>query len=73
MTKTVSFDGETISINAGWLGEQIAEGEIDAKQLWNLMRHELLHLTEQRARENLRLFFTGSIRTVQRNKNRYIT
>tara|TARA_R110000764_G_scaffold26176_1_gene62322 strand:+ start:847 stop:1029 length:183 start_codon:yes stop_codon:yes gene_type:complete len=59
MTKTVSFDGETISINAGWLGEQIAEGEIDAKQLWNLMRHELLHLTEQRARENLRLFLQG--------------
>jgi len=50
MKKTVSFDGETISINAEWLGERIAKGEIDAKQLWALMHHELLHLTEMRER-----------------------
>tara|TARA_R110002051_G_scaffold161684_1_gene233270 strand:+ start:508 stop:777 length:270 start_codon:yes stop_codon:yes gene_type:complete len=50
MTKTVSFDGETISINAGWLAKRIAEGEIDAKQLWALMHHELhlLNFTETR-------------------------
>lgn len=50
MKKTVSFDGETIFINAEWLAKRIAEGEIDAKQLWALMHHELLHLTEMRVR-----------------------
>jgi len=51
MEKAVSFDGETISINAKWLAEQIAEGEIDAKQLWVLMHHELLHLSNMRERK----------------------
>ena len=47
---TISFDGKTISINAEWLAERIAKGEMDARQLWNLMHHELLHLTEMRLR-----------------------
>ena len=47
---TISLDGKTISINAEWLAERIAKGEMDAKQLWNLMHHELLHLTEMRVR-----------------------
>jgi len=47
---TISFDDKTISINAEWLAERIAKGEMDAKQLWNLMHQELLHLTEMRLR-----------------------